>query len=566
MRDPALGSRRLVLRNGKVITVNARFDIAQAIALSGDHIDAVGSNADIAPLIDADTRVIDLNGRTVIPGLTDAHAHMDREGLKEALPSMAGVRSIDDILQRIESLVRDRKPGEWIVTMPLGEPPEFEGMPELLRERRFPTRSDLDRVAPDNPVFIKPGWGYWRVTQPLVGVANSRALTAAGIAADTQSPAPSLVIDRDAGGVPTGIFRDFNAMPISELTLMRVAPMFDLATRVRALARSMQIYNSFGTTSVFEGHGVAGDVIAAYQRVHDIGPSVRATLLFSPAWRGTTEADVKTLITGWGRWLAGRGLGDNWLRIQGLFTEVDTSVEHGLRRAAFPNTGWAGFNYAGLPRDAVKVLLTECARNGIRVEVIGASLLDMIAEVARATPIDGQRWVLAHITTLDQREIETVRDLGLVVTTHSNVYIYKRGAALRDSIGAAGEDDVVPLRRLIDTGVPVALATDNVPVSLWHPIWQVVARIDRTINATIAPAQALTREEALRCATLGGAYLTFDETRKGSLEPGKLADLVVLSQDPLTCDLAVLRDTVAAMTIVNGEIVFDRAKTDPVTR
>jgi predicted amidohydrolase YtcJ len=560
MRDPAADSRRLILCNGKIITINARFEIAQSIALSVERIEAVGSNADIAPLIDAHARVTDLNGRTVIPGLIDAHAHMDREGLKEALPSMAGVRSIDDVLQRIETLVRERTPGEWIVTMPLGEPPEFEGMPELLRERRFPTRSDLDRVAPDNPVFIKPGWGYWRVTMPLVGIANSRALAAAGVAADTQSPAPTLVIDRDANGMPTGIFRDFNAMPISELTLMRIAPTFDLATRVRALARSMQIYNSFGTTSIFEGHGVAGDVIAAYQRVHDIGPSVRSTLLFSPAWCNTTEADIKSLISGWGRWLAGRGLGDDWLRIQGIFTEVDTSVEHGLRRAAFPNTGWAGFNYAGLPRDAVKVLLTECASNGIRVEVIGTDLLDLIAEVARATPIDAQRWILAHVSALDQHQIDVVRDLGLCVTTHSNGYIYKQGAALRDRIGTARENDVVPLRRLVDNGVPVALATDNVPVSLWHPIWQVVARIDRTISAPVAPGQALTREEALRCATLGGAYLTFDETCKGSLEPGKLADLVVLSQDPLTCDLAVLRDTVAEMTIVNGEIVFDRAK------
>ena len=566
MRDPPAGSRRLVLRNGKIITINARFEIAHAIALSGERIDAVGSNADIAPLIDAHTRVIDLDGRTVIPGLIDAHAHMDREGLKEALPSMAGVHSIDDVLQRIEALVCERQPGEWIVTMPLGEPPEFEGMPELLRERRFPTRSDLDRVAPDNPVFIKPGWGYWRVTMPLVGIANSRALAAAGITADTQSPAPTLVIDRDVNGMPTGIFRDFNAMPISELTLMRVAPTFDLATRVQALARSMQIYNSFGTTSVFEGHGVAGDVIAAYQRVHDIGPSVRATLLFSPAWCNATEVDIKALISGWGRWLAGRGLGDDWLRIQGIFTEVDISVEHGLRRAAFPNTGWAGFNYAGLPRGAVKVLLTECASNGIRVEVIGVDLLDLIAEVAGATPIDAQRWILAHVSALDQHQIDVVRDLGLCVTTHSNGYIYKQGAALRDRIGTARENDVVPLRRLVDNGVPVALATDNVPVSLWHPIWQVVARIDRTISAPVAPGQALTREEALRCATLGGAYLTFDETRKGSLEPGKLADLVVLSQDPLTCDLAVLRDTVAEMTIVNGEIAFDRQKTDAATR
>jgi len=111
MRDAAAGSRRLVLRNGKIITINARFEIAQTIVISGERIEAVGSNANIAPLIDAHTRVIDLNGRTVIPGLIDAHAHMDREGLKEALPSMAGVRSIDDVLQRIETLVRERTAG-----------------------------------------------------------------------------------------------------------------------------------------------------------------------------------------------------------------------------------------------------------------------------------------------------------------------------------------------------------------------------------------------------------------------------------------------------------------------
>src|SRR5262245_10038846 len=215
------GRRRLVLRNGKLITVNARFDIAQALAIEAGRIIAVGSDAEIAPLIDAATEVIDLGGRAAVPGLIDAHAHMDREGLKQALPSLAGVRSIDDVLTRIAALARDRAPGEWIVTMPLGDPPEFEGMPDLLREGRFPNRWDLDKVAPDNPVFIKPGWGYWRVTLPLVGIANSRALALAGIDNETKSPAASLEIDRDANGTPTGIFRDFNFMPILELTLFR---------------------------------------------------------------------------------------------------------------------------------------------------------------------------------------------------------------------------------------------------------------------------------------------------------------------------------------------------------
>src|SRR5262249_30464497 len=158
---------------------------------------------------------------------------------------------------------------------------------------------------------------------------------------------------------------------------------------------------------------------------------------------------------GWGRWLAGRGLGDDWLRIAGLFTEVDTSPEHGLRKAAFPNTGWAGFNYAGLPRAAVRELFGECARNGIRVEVIGTELLDLIAEVAREAPIAGQRWVLAHVSTLDQRQIDVLRDLGLCVTTHTNSFIYRQGAAWRARVGVAREDEIVPLRRLLDTAIPV---------------------------------------------------------------------------------------------------------------
>jgi predicted amidohydrolase YtcJ len=549
----------LILRNGKIITVNRRFDIAQALAIRDGRIVAVGTDAEIQPLIEAPTRVIDLVGRAAMPGLIDAHAHMDREGLKQALPSLAGVRSIDDVLTRIAAIARDRAPGEWIVTMPLGDPPEFEEMPGLLREGRFPTRWELDQAAPDNPIFIKPGWGYWRVTLPLVGIANSWALAAAGIDNETKSPATSLEIDRDANGRPTGIFRDFNFMPILELTLLRGTPAFDIPTRVRALAASMRTYNSFGTTGVFEGHGVNADVITAYQRVRADHPTVRATLMLSPAWRTTSADDIATMIRDWGRWLAGRGLGDEWLRVQGLFTEVDTSPEHTLRKAAFPNTGWAGFNYAGLPAEAVKALLLECARNGIRVEVIGTALLETLAEVARAAPITGQRWILAHVEALDALQLDLVRELGLCITTHTNSAIYKRGAALRDRLGASRLNDIVPLRRLLDAGVPVGLATDNVPVSLWHPIWQVVARIDRTINAPIAPEQALTREEALRCATMGGAYLTFEEDLKGSLEPGKLADVAVLSHDPLTCPLDDLRDTVADMTIVDGKVVFDRA-------
>ena len=549
----------LALTNGKVITVNGRSHIVQAVAVEGERILSVGSNADIQPLIGPQTRVIDLGGRVAMPGLIDAHAHMDREGLKDTLPSMAGLRDIDDIVDRIAELARKAWPGEWIVTMPLGDPPEFGIVADEITQGRWPTRHDLDRAAPDNPVYIKPAWGYWRPSLPLVSIANSRALALAGVTRDTQPPCDTVTIDRDAQGEPTGIFFDNNRMPVVEFTLMRKVPAFDLATRIKALPRSMKIYNSFGTTSVYEGHGAAADVIEAYKSVNAAGEAtVRATLALSPAWPDGNQADVAELIADWARWLSHKGLGDDWLRLNGLYTDVEDTPEHRLRKSVYPETGWAGFNCAGLPQQAVKELLIACARNDIRVNAIAGSMLDTFDEVAKIAPIAGQRWVLAHITALDDRRISLLREHGIVVTTHTNGYIWKSGAEFRDSLGPGRENDVVPLRRLLDAGVAVALGTDNVPVSLWYPIWQTVARIDRKTQETVAPEQALTRDEALRCATMGGAYLTFEENSKGSVEPGKLADIVVPSQDPLTCDLAKLRETKADMTIVAGKVVFER--------
>ena len=549
----------LVLTNGKIITVNARFDTAQAVAIEGERIVAVGSASEIAPLIGKETRVIDLAGRCAMPGLIDGHAHMDREGLKEALPSVAGLYSIKDIQDRIAELVSRAKPGEWIVTMPLGDSPEYEPSPRDFADGRFPNRIDLDQVSPDNPVYVKPAWGYWRVGMPSVAIANSLALKLAGLDRNTQPPAGSVAIDRDGTGQPTGIFFDNNRMPILDFTLMKAAPAFDLATRIAALPRSMHIYNSVGTTSVYEGHGVARDVAEAYRRVNAAGRQTgRATLAFSPAWQGISADTIPGMVADWAKWLAKTGTGDTWLRENGIYSEVDTSRENEIRQSVYPETGWAGFNYTGLTREAMKVLLRECAKNGIRVNGITPPTLELFAEASKAFPIQGQRWVMAHVTALNEDQIKLVRDLGIVVTTHTNGYVWKGGADLVNRIGKDRENDVVPLRRLLDAGVPVALGTDNVPVSLWYPIWQTVARLDRKTQTKVAPEQALTREEALHCATLGGAYLTFEEDEKGSLEKGKLADVIVPSQDPLTCDLEKLRHAVSDVTIVGGKVVYER--------
>ena len=556
----------LVLVNAKVITVDPRFSLARAVAARGGRIAMVGEDAQVRALVGPDTRVVDAGGRAVMPGLVDGHAHMDREGLKALLPSLAGCASIDDVLQRIEVLVRESEPGRWIVTMPLGDPPQYWDVPQNLRERRFPDRRDLDRVSPRNPVYIRAIWGYWRHTLPLVSVANSRALEAAGITRETQPPCAAVEIDKDsASGEPTGIFIERTYVPIVELVLMPEATRFTHADRVRGLAGSQRIYNAAGTTTVFEGHGVAAEVLRVYREVWERGGlTVRSHLVTSPWWSPPAGTSFDAVLGSWGAGLAGRGLGDEWLRVAGLHAEADPPPEDAIRARAMPYTGWAGFGYgAGLPRAQVKTMLLAAARHGIRVVSAGTGLLDLYEEVDREMPIRDLRWVIAHVSLVRPDEIRRMRDLGVVVTTHTNRYIYKEGALLR-SRAAEGEDMVVPLRSLVEAGVHTALATDNVPPSLWHPVWHAVARVDRTTGDVVGPAQRLSREAALRAATIEGAWLSFQEREQGSIEPGKRADLVVLSEDPLTVPEERLPGIVADLTVAGGRVVYERA--DPTSQ
>lgn len=548
----------LALVNARVITLDAASSVAAAVAVRGGRIQAVGDERTLRPLIGASTRVLDAGGRAVVPGLVDGHAHLDREGLKALLPSLAGCTSIDDVLQRIEALAREREPGEWIVTMPLGDPPYYWNVPDNLRERRFPTRRDLDRVAPRHPVYIRPIWGYWRHTLPLVSIASTRALEAAGITRATASPCPSVEIDTDSAGEPTGIFVEHTYVPIVELVLMPAATRFGHADRVRALGISQRAYHAAGTTSVFEGHGVAGELLRVYREVWAQGHlTMRAHLVVSPSWSGRGEGSFERFLGEWGAGLGGQGLGDDRLRVGGLHAEADPPADDTIRARALPYTGWAGFSYdAGLSRAEVKEMLLAAARHGIRVVSMGTSLLDLYAEVDREVGIRDRRWVLAHVSLLAPDEIGRIRDLGLVVTTHTNRHLYKEGGLLAERAGPDGEDRIVPLASLGAAGVPVALATDNVPPSLWYPVWQTVARRVRDTGQIVAPDQRLSREDALRAATLGGACLTFEEDHKGSIEPGKLADLAVLSANPLAVDEARLPEIVADITVVGGTIVW----------
>ena len=224
---------RLVLVNGRILTFDSRRPVVSALAVAGGRITATGGRGEVERRRDRAARVIDLRGATVIPGLVDAHAHLDREGLKLIYPSLARCRSIADIQRLVRGLAARRKAGEWIVTMPIGTPPFYQDAPGGLAEKRWPTRAELDVAAPDHPVYIRGIWGYWN-RPPVHSVANSRALARAGVTRDTVPP-PGVEIAKDAAGEPTGLFVEHNLIQTLEFTLMREAPRFTAADRLRAL-------------------------------------------------------------------------------------------------------------------------------------------------------------------------------------------------------------------------------------------------------------------------------------------------------------------------------------------
>ena len=400
----------LIVSRGKVITVDPAFSLAEAVAVRGEHIVAVGGAAEIEALAEPGTRQIDAGGRAVMPGLIDGHAHLDREGLKPVFPSLAGCRSIGDVLGRIEALVAAAEPGEWIVTMPIGDPPYYWDVPKNLAEARFPTRWELDRVAPDNPVYIRPIWGFWRHILPLTSVANSMALRLAGIGRDTVDPSETIKIGRDTEtGEPNGIIDEHTFMPVVELSHFQMAPRFTAADRIAGIKAAMRIYNSTGTTSTFEEHGAAQELIQAYQAVHSAGAAtVRTNLMFSPSWGPQRDIDYTHALRSWSGWLAGRGLGDGWLAVGGMYTEFGFDPDSVLRARSSPYTGWSGFNYdCGVPKDRMVAFLVEAARNGIRVVMAansGPALNDITFDelnplLQRLSAVDP---VLADLLTSDR--------------------------------------------------------------------------------------------------------------------------------------------------------------------
>jgi hypothetical protein len=549
-----------IFQNGRVITLDPRRPAATALAIAGGRIVARGGGADVRAWRGRRTRVVDLGGASVIPGLVDAHAHLDREGLKHIFPTLERCRSIAAIQATIRRLADDRPRGEWIVTMPVGVPPFYLDPPAGLAEGRWPTRADLDLAAPHHPVYIRGIWGYWN-KPPVHSIANSLALTRAGIERDTLAP-PGIEIVKDATGEPTGLFVEHNLIQVIEFTLMKAVPRFTHDDRLRALRASLARYAARGVSAVYEGHGVAPEVLRVYRETHERGQlSLRCSLALSPTWG--TLAEAGRAIPEMAAWAGGRGAGDDWLRLTGICLHYGGDAEVArILHAAQPYTAWAGFvESANDPADYARQA-ELAARYGLRVSTLVTrclpEVLDIWESIADRAAIRQLRWVLVHLHAATPEQLARIRRLGAVATTNPISYLWRSGAAEAARLGGMAET-MIPHRSLARSAIPFGLATDNKPANPWLAFNAAVDRRDMGTGKILGVGERLSRLQALRALTVGGAWITFAERERGVLAPGRAADLAVLDHDPLAAPLDALAETKARLTMVAGRLVHGDA-------
>jgi predicted amidohydrolase YtcJ len=547
----------LILHNGKIITLDHSSRIAQAISVRAGRVVDVGDDAALLKEAAPTTERIDLAGRSVLPGFFDAHPHADREGLKArgGIP-IAGLHSVAEIVDVVKRAAQTTPAGEWIVLMPMGEPPhEYISRPKQLTDGRFPTRNDLDAVAPDHPVYIRAVWGWWS-RRPFPSVANSLALERAGVTRDTPAP-HNVEIVKDARGEPTGVFLENNFVPVLEYTLFRDLPRFKYSDRLDSVRLGAQAYVAVGTTSLYEGHGLTPTVIRAYRENAERG--ALPLRMHTPVSMPSAAFDDKRLLDLFYHYAGvagGRGRGDDILRVEGinLGGHADSTVAD-IIAAGYPYDQWAGHFYQAMTQARFVKLGIEAARLGLRVNcVVSRDLeyaLSAYEAIDKEVRIRDRRWVVIHVNQASDAQIRRMKTLGVIATVVPGFLWMASDRYGLDKLGEQG----IPIRRMLDGGVPVALSTDGVPYSMLWTAWEAIARWDDDGQRQLGDSR-LTREEALRMAAQSGHRLTWNEDRYGSLEVGKVADMVVLAEDPLSCDLDRLKDIRVDRTFLGGRQVF----------
>lgn len=533
----------LILYNGKIYTVDKNFSVAEAVAIYGERLIAVGRNDEVKRLAGDRTRRVDLQGKTVIPGLIDNHTHMILAGLEakgmDVKVDLTGSTSIADIVKRIEEKVKVTPPGEWIVA-------DFVWHPVHLKEKRPPNRWDLDPVSPNHPVYIPRGGKDI--------ILNSYALKLGGITKYSQAPPGGEIYKDPKTGEPTGyltgtaadVFRQKILAKMGKKPIMWDFLIYPPEAKAKGLKLIMREYNAAGVTSTRD-MGVSQDEIKVYQDLWKRGElTVRTNLIIGIPSFYLSASEIRDIIQNW--WGPTTGFGDHMLNLGGIKIVAEWTGPDGVGRP--------------LPEDRLRTLIIEGNRQGWQLNIHAKEqvekVLEILEEADRERPIAGRRFSLEHGFFRRSPEFyQRIKRLGLIVAAQGGLFYHYYGWWERNATPEERKKSpVYPVKDWIDAGLIVTNGTDNpaVPSDQMLAIWAFLTRM--TATGVLAPDQAITREEALRMHTINGAYATFEENIKGSIEVGKLADLVVISDDIMTVAVDKIKEIKVLATIVGGKVVY----------
>jgi predicted amidohydrolase YtcJ len=533
---PALAHAQadLVLHNGKVVTVDDRFTIAQAIAIKGERIIAVGTNYDVLKAAGNTAKRFDLKGRTVIPGLIDNHAHFARGSQHWGIEvRWDGITSRKQALDKLRERAKSARIGEWIVVMGGWSYDQFT-------DSQTPfARAELDAIAPNNPIALQ----YIYVN----GVLNSRAIDELGLR-DAAAKIPGSNIERDAQGAPTGILTGGG---VSSFFRNKI-PMGDAQTQVESVRTHLRALNAMGlTTSVdWGGYGFTEDWYEPFRVLHR--KQALTMRVFHGTWYNTTTAaDTDKAVAAIREMKAFQG--DDMMDRIGYGETVLLPLHDN------PSNRGATISPENLA--LWRRIVQAVAERGMHLSVHANqresldAFLTQIEEINRDKPIRGLRWSFAHVRQLNDSQIERMRKLGMAALVHSQATI--SGQILQRVHGEAALDQP-PVRTVQESGIFWGLGSDSngaAPSNPFYTLWWAVT--GKMFGGKPALRQTISREEALIAHTRSNSYFVFRENEIGSLQKGKYADLLVLNRDYLTVPADQIKDIAPTLTMVGGKVVYE---------
>jgi len=533
----------LILLGGKIITVDKNFNIAEAVAVKDGKIAAVGTSEDLKAWKGEKTKVIDLEGKSVLPGLIDTHLHMVGTGMALAqincrTPPM---HSISDMAEAVRKKVAESKPREWILGRGWDQ--------AKLSDHRDPNRWDLDEVSPDNPVWLTRTCGH-------ISVVNSRALEIGGVSKDTPQPVGGHIV-KDENGEPTGLLQEGPAMDL----VRKYVPTQSLESTAEAIKTASRAFSEVGMTGVIEA-GIGPLEMRAYQKVANEGElTVRVNMMLR-GW--TSEESAEESAERIMDFPMATGYGSHLLRFLGLKLLIDGGIggRTALLREPYEDEE-DNYGILTMPEEDLQKRVDAGNLAGMMVgtHCAGGKSMDIVLKAYKETdkirPIKGRRFAIIHAYQPTEENFETCRRLGVVVASQPS-FLYYLGESYYENVGHERSKWLKPHRAWIDNEVLVGSGTDS-PVTPYMPfpsLWTSIARRTEVNDVQMGTEQCITREEAIRLYTINGAYHTFEEDIKGSVEPGKLADMIVIDRDILTCPLDDIRDTKVLRTILSGKTVY----------